>query len=31
VGPAMRDVVYLAVVIAVFAIVWFALRGVEKL
>jgi len=27
----MKDVVYLAVVIAVFATVWFALRGVEKL
>jgi len=27
----MKDVVYLAVVVAVFATVWFALRGVEKL
>jgi hypothetical protein len=31
VGPAMKDVIYLAVVVAVFATVWFALRGVEKL
>jgi hypothetical protein len=31
VGPAMTDVVYIAVSVAVFAIIWFALRGVEKL
>jgi hypothetical protein len=31
VGPIMKDVVYLAVCVAVFAAVWFALRGVEKL
>jgi hypothetical protein len=31
VGPAMKDVLFLAVTIATFAAVWFALRGVEKL
>jgi hypothetical protein len=30
-GGAMSDVVYLAVTVVVFAAVWFALRGVEKL
>jgi len=31
VGPVMKDLVYLVVVVAVFATIWFALRGVEKL
>jgi hypothetical protein len=31
VGPIMKDLVYLAVCVAVFASIWFALRGVEKL
>jgi hypothetical protein len=31
VGPAVKDLIYLAVVVAVFATIWFALRGVEKL
>jgi hypothetical protein len=30
-GAAVSDVVYLAVTVVVFAAVWFALRGVEKL
>jgi hypothetical protein len=30
-GVAMSDVVYLAVTVVVFAVVWLALRGVEKL
>jgi hypothetical protein len=30
-GVAMSDVVYLAVTVVVFAVVWVALRGVEKL
>lgn len=29
--PVMSDVVYLAVTVAVFATIWFVLRGVEKL
>jgi hypothetical protein len=31
VGPVMKDVVFLAVTVATFAAVWFALRGVERL
>jgi len=27
----MTDVIYLAVTVVVFAAIWFALRGVEKL
>lgn len=30
-GPAVKDVLYLALCVATFATVWFALRGVEKL
>ena len=30
-GAVVSDVVYLAVTVVVFAAVWFALRGVEKL
>jgi hypothetical protein len=30
-GAVMADVVYLAVTVVVFAAVWAALRGVEKL
>jgi hypothetical protein len=29
--PVMSDLVYLAVTVVVFATIWFALRGVEKL
>jgi hypothetical protein len=31
VWPTMKDLVYLAVSVAVFASIWLALRGVEKL
>jgi hypothetical protein len=31
VGPSMKDVVYLAVCVAVFVAAWYVLRGVEKL
>jgi hypothetical protein len=30
-GVVMADVIYIAVTVVVFAAVWFALRGVEKL
>jgi hypothetical protein len=30
-GGVVADVIYLAVTVVVFAAVWFALRGVEKL
>jgi hypothetical protein len=30
-GVAMSDAAYLAITVVVFAAVWFALRGVEKL
>jgi hypothetical protein len=29
--PVMTDVAYLALTVVVFAAVWFALRGVERL
>jgi hypothetical protein len=31
VGTVMTDLVYLAVSVVVFAILWYALKGVEKL
>jgi hypothetical protein len=31
VGTVMTDLVYLAVTVVVFAILWYALKGVEKL
>jgi hypothetical protein len=30
-GGVMHDVIYLAVTVVVFAAIWYALRGVEKL
>jgi hypothetical protein len=30
-GDVMHDVIYLAITVVVFAVIWAALRGVEKL
>jgi hypothetical protein len=30
-GAVVADVIYLAITVVVFAAIWFALRGVEKL
>jgi hypothetical protein len=31
VGTVVNDLIYLAVCVAVFAMLWYALKGVEKL